>query len=133
MPRYERACAAVIRDNAILMVYFDHGEHKHWSLPGGGIEPGESPAEAALRELREEAGIEGCNPTLLYERPWGRPGEDAREYCFLVDVPPDQQPATGQDPEATRQDLAAIAWRPLVDLGDDVQISRVVAALRTRG
>jgi 8-oxo-dGTP pyrophosphatase MutT (NUDIX family) len=30
-----------------------------WGLPKGGVEPGESPEEAALREVREETGIEG--------------------------------------------------------------------------
>jgi ADP-ribose pyrophosphatase YjhB (NUDIX family) len=30
-----------------------------WVLPKGHIEPGESPADAALRETREESGVEG--------------------------------------------------------------------------
>jgi len=29
-----------------------------WSTVGGGVEPGESPAEAAKREVREETGLE---------------------------------------------------------------------------
>ena len=32
---------------------------KHWILPKGHIEQGESPRKAALRELREEAGVVG--------------------------------------------------------------------------
>ncbi len=30
---------------------------EHWSLPAGGIEPGETPAEAIVREVREETGL----------------------------------------------------------------------------
>ena len=37
----------------------DHTKGHWWELPGGGIHPGESSAEAALRETWEETGIDG--------------------------------------------------------------------------
>ena len=47
-------------DGRVLLTRFafpGHPDHGKWTLPGGRMEWGESPAEAALRELHEETGL----------------------------------------------------------------------------
>jgi ADP-ribose pyrophosphatase YjhB (NUDIX family) len=63
-------CAgAVVRDEAgrLLLVRRGHAPAKGlWSLPGGRIEPGETAAAAAAREVREETGLHvDVGPVLI--------------------------------------------------------------------
>jgi 8-oxo-dGTP pyrophosphatase MutT (NUDIX family) len=48
--------AAVIHDGVGKLLLQEKASGEGWSLPAGGIEPGETPQEAIVREVREETG-----------------------------------------------------------------------------
>ena len=56
--------AVVVADGELLMVRRGHGPGAGtWSVPGGHVELGETLAEAVVRELAEETGLDGlCGP-----------------------------------------------------------------------
>ena len=59
----DRATAIVRRDGLLLLVQ-ERG-FRHFSLPGGGLQRGESPEEAVARELEEETGLRAVSLTPL--------------------------------------------------------------------
>jgi ADP-ribose pyrophosphatase YjhB (NUDIX family) len=90
-----------------------------WVLPGGGVDEGESPREAIIRELREECNVEGTIIRLVGIKDFGRVAhaEHERRYTFLVDIG-EQTPRMGTDPEFEGSDqlLADVRWLTLAEL-----------------
>lgn len=130
----KRACGAVLREHSILMVLHREGGRSYWTLPGGGVEPGESSADAAVRECFEETSVR-TRPLRLLWNDVDQTGQTLEE-CFLLEiVDASAEPCVGADPEESelpreQQQLQAVAWRRLSDVRDDVQVSRVLEALR---
>jgi 8-oxo-dGTP diphosphatase len=73
-------------DGSVLLAERKAGKDAagYWELPGGQIEPGESAAEAAARELREEVGVDALElaPWRVYEHDF--PAKRLRLHWFHV-------------------------------------------------
>ena len=99
--------AIAVDDDRLLMIRRGHGPAAgEWSVPGGRVEAGETLAEAVVRELSEETGLEAvCDEFVGWVERIG----DAYHFVILdfrVTVLDAAEPVAGDD-------AAEAAWVPL--------------------
>jgi 8-oxo-dGTP diphosphatase len=101
MGERRRVAAAIVQEDRVLMVRERNrgptGRHdglEFWTLPGGGVEAGESDDEAVCREVREEVGLRVRSSRRLYE--FSYPSGHTTVYAVEVDG---GEPTLGVDPE----------------------------------
>jgi 8-oxo-dGTP diphosphatase len=108
-PRVPVVGAAILRDRRLLAARrtTPAAAAGRWELPGGKVEPGESPDDALVREVAEEL---GCTISVTAWLPGAAPIGDTHELrvaaALLVDG----------EPEPTEHD--AVRWLAAADLGD---------------
>jgi 8-oxo-dGTP diphosphatase len=118
------AYALAVRDDAVLLVRIsERGFHTgSWTLPGGGVDHGEAPRAAVLREVREECGVDCAVGDLVAVHddhfsgiaPSGR-YEDFHSVSlvFAVTLPDDAEPRLAEVGGTTDE----VAWVPIAEVG----------------
>jgi 8-oxo-dGTP diphosphatase len=102
---------AVVDDHLLLIRRGRPPGEGRWSIPGGRVEKGETLAEAVVRELREETGLEAVCDSLVG---WAERIGDPYHFVildFAVTVLDPQPPIAGDD-------AAEAAWVPLADVAE---------------
>jgi ADP-ribose pyrophosphatase YjhB (NUDIX family) len=109
-----RAQCIIHRGRQILMVKHHQNNEAWWCLPGGGVEPEETPAEAVLRELEEECCVKG---RIIKQTSHYSDGSGLETITFLVEIA-SQEPHMGNDPEFERehQILVDLRWLTLAEI-----------------
>lgn len=77
------ANAAVFDDEGRILL-MKRADDETWCLPGGFVDPNESPAETVVRETREETGL-NVQPTELVQLYTRKPGEHG-PHCLVSPI-----------------------------------------------
>jgi len=106
----------------VLLVKITGPTGDAWITPGGRIRPGEEPAEAAVREIREET---GCQARLVQGHIWTRHGTylaeggrlPEREHFFLMPTEWFEPTSAGMEPHELERH-GGFHWWTIPEMAD---------------
>jgi ADP-ribose pyrophosphatase YjhB (NUDIX family) len=133
------AYAVVVADDRLLLTQLAGytGAEGRWNLPGGGLDPGESPTDGVVREVAEETGqvVDEVRLVDVMTQHWvGRSPRGLEDYhaVRLLHTARCERPTRPvvHDVGGSTSDAR---WVPLHDLGSVAVVASVGAALRAVG
>src|SRR5688572_2441861 len=136
-----RAGIVLIEDNKVALIERHRAGLHYFVFPGGGVDEGESPEQAAIRETMEELGLEVAIKHKLAEV---HLGQKSRQVYFLVEQTGGEF-GTGAGKEFTNSDLEnpeegnyLPIWMPINELSQHekifpVDVAKLVLKSQTDG
>ncbi len=104
----------VQKDNKVLLVQITYGPNKGmWMLPGGYLDAGESLAEAAIREVKEETGLDVEPKRIVGIRDGVRQKESGLESNLYVVF---EMKLVGGTLAADEEEVSAAAFHNVEDI-----------------
>ena len=116
LPKKRTIAQGLLRNPVGQVLLCELSYKKEWDLPGGVVDPGESPATCVEREIEEELGLRVTAGRLLavnWLPPW-RGWEDAMLYLFDLGVHAEGELDAGR---FLRREIAGAHWRTVADAG----------------
>ena len=124
MKTIEVVAAIIIKGGKIFATQRGYGPWKGWwEFPGGKMEPGETPQEALVREIKEELDAEIQVGDLIETVEWDYPEFHLTMHCFICTLQSESLQLNEHEAAAwlTRDTLRSVRWLP----ADEGLISRL--------
>lgn len=119
----------LVMDAQQRLLLVRHGYAPGWHMPGGAVDPGETIAEAAVRELAEETGVVGDEASLRLHGVFFNPAFGGRDHVAVLRV---QRFALGPEPAPNRE-IAERGWFSANALPDGVTGATLRRLAESRG
>ena len=114
-----RAGIVLIQDNKVALIERHRAGLNYFVFPGGGVDEGESPEQAAVREAMEELGIQ---VTLKQKVAEIQLGQKSRQVYFLAEQTSGKfgtgagEEYTHADPTSSDEGIYIPVWMPIEEL-----------------
>ena len=115
MKRIEVVAAVIRRGDRIFATQRGYGPWKDWwEFPGGTMEPGETPEEALVREIREELSAEISVERFLRTVEWDYPEFHLTLHCYLCSLRSGSLQLNEHEAARWlgRDDIRSVRWLP---------------------